>query len=159
MNISPVSFGRTIRVNAPLNVAQRMADLVNQTRDVEDRDERSSQQKLKTIFYDSNVGRAQTVSIDNKSYIVTGEESIRVSDARLDMTIHVFDAKGTYGEGDMLELVKDEETKRCNEFLDVIVKHSAEPVSILPKYNNVPKSKEVDSDQTRVKIKSINVIL
>lgn len=159
MNISPVSFGRTIRVNAPLKVAQRMAELVNQNRGVEDREERSSQQKLKTLFYDSNVGGAQAVEVDKKTYIVTGDESQSVSDLLLDTSIHINLAKKSFGTGEMYEMVKDEENKRCQEYLGYIIKNSAEPVSIYTKYTDVPKGKELDSVGTRVKIKSINVVL
>ena len=141
MNISPVSFGRTIRVNAQLNVAKRMAELVNQNRAVEDKEERSSQQKLKALFYDSNIGSAQAIELDKKSYIVTGDESQAVSDLLLDRGIHIGLAKNAYGEGEMFDLVKDEEDKRCQEYLGYIVKNSAEPVSISAKYIDVTKSK------------------
>ena len=159
MNIRPVSFGRTIRVNAPLNVAKRMAELVNQNRSVEEREERSSQQKLKALFYDANIGSAQALELDKKSYIVTGDESQAVSDLLLDRGIHIGLAKNAYGEGEMFELAKDEEDKRCNEYLSLIVANSVEPMSIYAKYADVPKGKELDSVGTRVKIKSINVVL
>lgn len=159
MNVNPVSFGRTIRVNAQLNVAKRMAELVNQNRNVEDREERSSQQKLKTLFYDANTGSAQAIELNKKSYIVTGDESQAVSDLLLDRGIHIGLAKNAYGEGEMFELAKDEEDKRCQEYLGYIVENSVEPVSISVKYTDVPKSKEFDSVGTRVKIKSINVVL
>ena len=54
MNINPISFGRTIKVNAPLNVAHRMAELINQSKEVQDTSEKTSQQALKKIFYDAN---------------------------------------------------------------------------------------------------------
>lgn len=159
MNISPVSFGRTIRVNAPLDVAKRMAELVNQSRLVNDSEERSAQQKLKTLFYDSNVGSAQVVQVNEQQYIVTGDTSLAVSDLKLDAAIHINCAKNAYGESEMYEMVKEEETKRCNEYLDLIIQTSEEPLSISTKYTDVPNGKEWDSVGTKIKIKSVNLII
>ena len=159
MNISPVSFGRTIKINAPLNVAQRMAELINQNRSVQDREEKSVQQKLKTMFYDANVGSAQAVDVNGKSYIVTGETSYAVSDLLLDTAIHINAAKNAYGESEMFKMVEDEENKRCQEYLDLIIENSEEPISLSTKYIDVPKEKGLESVESRVKIKTINVVL
>ena len=155
MNISPVSFGRTVKINAPLNVAQRMAEIINQSKNVKDRDERSSQQKLKTIFYDANTGSAQAIEVDGQSYIVSGEESQTVSSFKLDTAIDINLAKKTYGDSKDFARIKEEEIKRCNEYLALMVQMNKEAISIYPKYDYETSKPICD----KVKIKSINVIL
>ena len=157
MNINPISFGRTIKVNAPLNVAHRMAELINQSKEVQDTSEKTSQQALKKIFYDANLGSAQAIDIKGESYIVTGETSRKVSDFKLDAAVHISAAKKTYGENEEFQKIKDEETKRCNEYLNLIVEMSDEEISISPKYSFLSKNSKPICD--RVKIKSINLVL
>lgn len=159
MNISPVSFGRTIKVNAPLNVAHRMAELVNQSKSVQDKNEKTSQQALKTIFYDSNLGSAQALEINGETYIVTGETSRFVSDVKLDAAIYITSAKKEYGEDETFEKIKESEIKRCNEYLSLIVKHSNESLSISTKYENNNSVSDSIQVADRIKIKSINLML
>lgn len=155
MNISPVSFGRTVKVNAPLNVAQRMAEIINQSRSVQDKEERSSQQKLKTMFYDANIGSAQAIEVEECTYIVTGEESRAISDLKLDTAIHINSAKNTYGDSKDFARIKEEEIKRCNEYLALMVQMNKEAISITPKYGYETSKPICD----RVKIKTINIVL
>ena len=155
MKTSPVSFGRTVRINAPLKVAHRVAELINQSRSVQDIEERCSQQRLKTLFYDANVGSAQALELDGQSYVVTGEESRAISDLKLDTAIHINCAKNTYGDSKDFARIKEEEIKRCNEYLDLMVQMNKEAISIIPKYGYETSKPICD----RVKIKSINVVL
>ena len=155
MNISPVAFGRTVKVNAPLNVAQRMAEIINQSRSVQDREERTSQQKLKSMFYDANIGSAQALEIDGQSYIVTGEESRAISDLKLDTAIHINSAKNTYGDSKDFARIKEEEIKRCNEYLELMVQMNKEAICITPQY--VYETSKPICD--KVKVKSINIML
>lgn len=155
MNISPVNFGRTIKVNAPLNVAHRMAELVNQNRYVPDSEERSAQQRLKSLFYDANVGSAQALDINGESYIVTGETSHSVSDIRLDSAVHIMAARKTYGDSKDLARIREEEIKRCNEYLSIIVQMNKEAISITPQYGYETSKPICD----KVKVKSINIML
>ena len=78
MQVNPVSFGRTVRVNAPLQVAEHAADLVNSI--PTKKGEARVQQQLKTFFYDAENGeeRARAIAPLDKNgavYIVNGEES------------------------------------------------------------------------------------
>ena len=155
MNISPVAFGRTVKVNAPLNVAQRMAEIINQSRSVQDREERTSQQKLKSMFYDANIGSAQALEIDGQSYIVTGEESRAISDLKLDTAIHINSAKNTYGDSKDFARIKEEEIKRCNEYLELMVQMNKEAICITPQYGYETSKPICD----KVKVKSINIML
>ena len=49
MNINPVSFGRTVKVNAPYHVAQQAANLVNDQN--VSKEEKQVQKQLKTLFF------------------------------------------------------------------------------------------------------------
>lgn len=70
MQISPVSFGKVVKVQAPMCIVQELADLANgrkQTPLVHD---------LKTIFDDRKYGQVRSFSrngIDN--YLLSGKES------------------------------------------------------------------------------------
>ena len=90
MNISPVSFGRTIRVNAPLNVAQRMADIANQDKKVKDKKERKVQKELKSILSDTRMGCAQAFEVSGDSYIVSGVDSIVFLSIKKETIINCF---------------------------------------------------------------------
>ena len=156
ININPVNFGRTIKINAPSNVAKRMADLVNTDSEEKDSEERSIQQKLKKLFYDTHLGTAQVIDVNRKTYIVTGEESQSITD----LTLSVEDNKSTalyaYGNGEMYNLVSEAENKRYKDGVKSIINRTKEPVSIYASHGYI-KDPEVGSD--RVKVKSINVIL
>ena len=82
MNISPISFGRIVKINAPLSVTQRMVDIINQDKSVSDKKERKVQQELKSIFSDTTLGEAQAVDVDGVSYIFTGDDSLAYSDVK-----------------------------------------------------------------------------
>ena len=49
MQIRPISFGRTIKVNAPISVSKHAANLINSVQTI--RGESDVQQQLKTLFY------------------------------------------------------------------------------------------------------------
>ena len=50
MNTNPVSFGRTIKVNAPIPIAKHAADLINSVQNR--KGESRVQQQLKGLFFD-----------------------------------------------------------------------------------------------------------
>ena len=75
MNISSVSFGKTVRVNMPTNDAGMLIDLLN-SKNV-NRDYIQLQKDAKAIFNDTYEGAAVFCSPDEGKtcYIVTGQES------------------------------------------------------------------------------------
>ena len=75
MNITPVSFGKTVRVNMPTNDAGMLIDILN-SKSV-NRDYIQLQKDAKAIFNDTYEGAAVFCSPDEGKtcYIVTGQES------------------------------------------------------------------------------------
>ena len=70
MNINPVSFGKTVKVYAPFHEAVRIANAANGASEI--------QEKVKTIFDDTDKGHALAFSFNDNSkscYIFSGEES------------------------------------------------------------------------------------
>lgn len=155
MSINPVSFGRTVKVNAPLKVAKQAAKLINMDKKVVgSKDEKNVQKKLIVLFDDSTQGAAQAVSVNGYSYLVTGEESQRVADLKFDRSIQLDAAKKLYGNGEMYDIVKSAEDDRYDDLLKGIIYETEEPVSLSFKY-----SKASHRSKAKVKLNSMNVIL
>lgn len=155
MNINPISFGRTVKVNAPLNVAKRATQLINMDKTVVgSKNEKEVQRKLVKLFYDSPQGAAQAVSVNGQSYIVTGEESQRVAELKFDRGFQLEAAERLFGKGSMYDTVKDCENDRYEDLLKGIISETEEPVSVLFNY-----SKASHRAKAKVKLNSMNVIL
>ena len=81
MNVSPVSFGKTVRVNATSDVAFDIARLANEKK--VSKSEKSAQKEVKAIFDDVSFAPAQVTTYTNRwgeeeVYIVSGKESKKI---------------------------------------------------------------------------------
>ena len=99
MNINPISFGRTVKVNAPYSIAQHAANLVNDFN--VSPEEREIQKQLKTLFFDrSKNGQTQVINYDSKtSYILSGEESEKANALKTELIEANDAAEEYYGTG------------------------------------------------------------
>ena len=131
MNINPVSFGRTVRVNAPLSDAKYLADLIN-TNNVPNgkKEDKKAQEKLKTMFYDREQGKARAVEAYGQSYILTGEASQMAKSLIEDRQFQLDAAMALYGESEMYNLVKGAEDDRYEDYMKLLISETKEPVSI-----------------------------
>lgn len=149
MNVNPVSFGRTIKVNAPLQVAEHAANLINSV--PTKKGESRVQQQLKSIFYDSQDGRARVVTPYGKTgdvYIVTGEASKEVGELIKDRQFHLDAAKKNYGKDSFaFNCVKDAENSRFEDLLKLTIHETEEPLEI-----------DIDYSHRKHRIKSIDII-
>ena len=149
MNVNPVSFGRTIKVNAPLPVAKHAADLINSlpTKKGESR----VQQQLKSIFFDSEDGRARAIAPYGKTgdvYIVTGEASNDIAALKKDRNEQLSAAKKNYGADSFtFNLVKEAEDSRYDDLVKLTIHESKEPLEL-----------NIDYSQRKHRIKSIDII-
>ena len=101
MNVCPINFGRTIKVNAPFQVAKHAASLINTAQP--QNGEENVQQQLKYIFRDTCAEKARVVAPDGKQgdiYIVSGEASKRVNYLINDRKMHIDLAKKRYSKDD-----------------------------------------------------------
>ena len=74
MNISPISFGKTVKVYAPFHEAVRIANAANGGPTVSNK----VQEQVKDIFDDTKNGHALAFTFDDNSkycYIFSGDES------------------------------------------------------------------------------------
>lgn len=160
MNINPISFGRTIKIDAPPSVAERTAQLINGKKSIcADRKEKKAQAELKNIFFDVDKGSAQAVFVDETSYIVTGDESKKVSDFKLDKAIHIIEGQRKCKKSSEFHILKQDEEKRYNGLLKTLVSNTLEPMVISPKYciNSMYCDSHVES--TTARIKSVNFVI
>ena len=159
MKTSPVSFGRIVKINAPLSVTQRMVDIINQDKSVSDKKERKVQQELKSIFCDTNIGSAQAVDVDGVSYIFTGDDSLSLSDVEQerDELISYFKECFCHNK-DLAKNEEDRQIERFETYKRIIVDClNPDKTSITPYYRFIPETIDLSKDEIR--IKSINVIL
>ena len=150
MNVNPVSFGRTVKVNAPLSVAEHTVNLINDAQPK--RGEARVQQQLKNFFFDTEQGngKARVVAPNGKQgdiFIVTGEESKSVVDLLKDRKIQLNAAKEKYGESELYAVVKEAENTRLKDLLTLIIDETKEPVEL-----------DVDYSQRKHRIKSIDIV-
>ena len=131
MKINPVSFGRTVKVNAPLSDAKQIANLINSGSVSSDKKEvKDSQDKLKRIFYDREDGEARAVQVYGQSYILTGEASQRAKSLLEDRQFQLDAAMELYGKSEMYNLVKGAEDDRYDDYMKLLISETKEPVSI-----------------------------
>lgn len=146
MNVSPISFGRTVKVNAPLAVTKQAVELINnpQTK----KGEAKVQQQLKTLFYDSDEGKAKAVCVNGQSYILTGKDSQSLKALENARECQLYAAKKNYGESPMYDLVKDSEDDRYTDLVKLLVAETEEPVELNLEYQ-----------KRKHRIKSINITI
>lgn len=97
MKITPVSFGKTVKVNAPHHEAVRLANAANNKTDIQIVKPEVEKQ-LKEIFNDRDKGHALAVSFNDEpdvSYILSGEASREYQKDLHNTTKFVLDAKRT----------------------------------------------------------------
>ena len=126
MNISPVSFGRTVKIvgNSPLNSAVRSIQLVNGT-GTPTANEQKSYEKLQRTFYDSGKGEMlQAISFDNNktAYVLSGKEYQQLFSLMCEKHQQIFDAISIYGENSpMVQLVAEAEEDRYIDLAKTLV--------------------------------------
>ena len=159
MNISPVSFGRIVKINAPLSVTQRMVDIINQEKSVSDKKERKVQQELKSIFCDTNIGSAQAVDVDGVSYIFTGDDSLAYSDVKQECDELISHFKKCFCHNkDRAKKEEDNQIERFETYKRIIVDClNPDKTRITPYYRFIPETIDLSKDEIR--IKSINITL
>lgn len=90
MNISPVSFGKTVRVNSSIEDARRIAELANSSKPYSK--EKKAQKQAKEIFNDVTAeGQAIAIELNNGKdvYVLSGDESQKAQQFYEDLVIEI----------------------------------------------------------------------
>lgn len=111
MRVSPISFGKAIRVNGSISDAYDIARLANEKK--VSKSERSAQKEAKAIFDDVSIAPAQVMTYitpynDELVYVVSGKESKKLD--RINEQV----ATGIIQAGDAL--LRDSETHKYHKF-------------------------------------------
>lgn len=111
MRISPISFGKAVRVNDSISEAYDIARLANEKK--VSKSERSAQKEAKAIFDDVSIAPAQVMTYvtpynDELVYVVSGNESKKLD--RINEQV----ATGIIQAGDAL--LRDSETHKYHKF-------------------------------------------
>ncbi len=147
MNIAPVSFGRTVRVNAPYHITKQAANLVNDFN--VSPAEKNVQKQLKAVFSDrSKDGEARVISFnDRTSYILSGDESEKANKLRYDMEEYIEAAGEYYGSGPLFDITKDVESERYEDLIKLLISETEDGTAL-----------NIDYDSNNNQIKSINFV-
>ncbi len=155
MNINPVSFGRTIKINMnkpelDSEVFPRLLYLLN-TNEPQKYDSADLQKQLKTIFDDTNVGKARPIFLVSEpdGYIVTGETSNKIGEF-LDTYITNIRAIRDKYNGHYSDEEKDYFNKHYSSHLEKMEQIIAE--------TKEPQELHVEFDSFHKKINSINLV-
>ena len=148
MNISPISFGRTIKVNASYQAASHAAELINNI--PPRKGELKVQQQLKNIFYDTDKGRARVVTPNGKKgdiYIVSGESSEDVKLLLKDKQEQLNSAKDNYGKDSYTyRSINEAEQDRYLDLLKLVILETKEPIEI-----------DIDYSKDKHRIRAIDI--
>ena len=148
MNINPISFGRTVKVNAPYSIAQHAANLVNDFN--VSPEEREIQKQLKTLFFDrSKNGQTQVINYDSQtSYILSGEESEKANALKTELIEANDAAEEYYGTGSILEIAKETHADRYEDLIKLLISETEDGTEL-----------GIEYDKNRKQIKSINLTI
>lgn len=149
MNINPVSFGRTVKVNVPYHVAQQAANLVNDQN--VSKEEKQVQKQLKTLFFDrTKDGEAKVFSTSpNVSYILSGEESEHANALRFEMDEMIEAGREYYGSNSPAASLKaDIEAERYEDLMKLLIAETYDGTTL-----------DIDYDESKGQIKAINLMI
>ncbi len=119
MNITPLSFGRIVKVNAPINIAQKVADIANWNK------KHPLSRNVGNIFCDS--GENDVVAFSptknkNVSYLFSGADAKKAMDIKGEM-IDECDKMCSYyhGEDDLVDAAFASASERAGEKLNKLI--------------------------------------
>lgn len=119
MNITPLSFGRIVKVNAPLNIAQKVADIANWDKN------HLLSKSVGNIFCDS--GEEDVIAFnptknESVSYLFSGADAKKAMDIKGEM-IDECDRMCSYyhGEEDLVDAAFASASERAGEKLNKLI--------------------------------------
>ena len=145
MKITPISFGKSVRVNGSKEQAYDIARLANEKK--VSKAERNAQKEAREIFSDSNKGMVQVATYitpynEEEIYLVSGDESNRLSRLNEQIATGIIQAGDALGDGDKFKIsVKRQMNHHNQKVRDLLLKSAT----------NYDISAIYDTSKTRVK--------
>ena len=133
MKISPITFGKTVQIQAPFHEARRIANAVNYKKDDIQIVSPKVKDQVKEIFNDFESGHAIAYYTNdyNTCYIFSGKESREYQKNILERVRKTLDAKQSYQYNKKEALNKILEARRMfSEKTDELIKRSQEDYAI-----------------------------
>ena len=148
MNIAPISFGKTIKINASEVAAHEAAFLINNPN--VDKCCKSVQNKLKQVFDDaSKRGEAYVYTIpeEKETFILTGKESEKATEYYVDMVDDTEEMGRYYGAGHLFDISSNAAVERFQERMKSLINSTREDYEI-----------SLDFDERKSKIHKVEII-
>lgn len=145
MNISPVSFGKTVKLTSDHNkAAERVADLINGKK--AKTKEKEAQRQLQKYFDDVAISPARAVEIctndidnPNAYYIVTGEASKQINKILGPYDFMAEQVKLEYGENSIQFFDLDEHYDQYSDAIGEVILDTDDSVVLDVKYDDSKK--------------------
>lgn len=138
MKISPVSFGKAVKINGSKEQAFDIARLANDRK--AQKSERKAQKEVKAIFDDAYTAPAQVAVFKTRGkenvYIVSGKEAAKFEELNDKLVNNIILAGTVLGKGDKFNHICKQQMQKNNKEVRNIVLNSAENYSITPVYNH-----------------------
>lgn len=148
MNIAPISFGKTIKINASETAAHEAASLINNPK--VDKCCKSVQNKLKQTFNDVTPrGEAYVYTIpeDKETFILTGKESEKATEYYVDMVDDTEEMGRYYGAGHLFDISSNAAVERFQERMKSLINSTRDNFEI-----------SLAFDQEKCKIKKVDIV-
>ena len=144
MNINPISFGRVVKLNQPIKIAQKIADIASNRNGIH---ELASDKKIQEIFQDQTETGVIAIKINSdkkSSYLVSGDEG----EITRDILEELF--------ADCENCIYDENDKQNNPTIERPCDRADKDLETLINLSKISKLKISFKDKSKTKIKSIN---
>ncbi len=139
--ISPVSFGKIVKVKAPRNIAEEIVSMAN------GKGRKKLDKKVREIFNDVEYGKALNCVSDGENYILSGKDANVVDGYYGEMFSEIDFAHGYYNGGELAVIASNDAVEACS--------------ARISRFIGMAENKQtlnVDYDKETGKIKSMDLI-
>ncbi len=147
MKVSPISFGKVVKLNQPKNIGYNIADIANNS---SGQFNSKTDKKIQKLFPDKKDGKVIVESIgnDSETYLFSGKESIKANDIVQKM-YYECEHYCTYyhGEDDLVQPSFERACERADRQLRDLIKEAG----------NVPTLNIEFEEGSKRKIKSLDI--
>lgn len=146
MKIAPISFGKTVKINAPEVAAYEAANLINNQN--QEKGCKKVQKELKDIFNDTTQkgdAYVYTLPEENETFILTGKECEKAASFYEEMIDGIDEAGSYYGAGDLFQIAAETLVERFQGNMQKLINETRENFEVSITYNREKgKIKKID---------------